>query len=314
MPLNAIPKVYSLGHRHTQGILEGEIRIQEKIDGSQFSFCFTSGDVPMLECRSKGTVMLSGNPGMFKQAVDSVQQMAENGQLPSGYVFHCEYLAKPKHNVLTYACIPAGHLVLFDVRNAAGEYLPDEVNTWATVLGIQPVPTLYKGSEGASVEFSNIMLGQSILGGTQMEGIVIKNYAKPHPESESGFAPMTAKVVSDKFKEKHTNKMPSPKAKQNEFVPGIVARYRTEARWLKAIQHLKESNSLVNGPEDIGPLLKEIEQDVLVEEGDDIAQICLLAHWKEIARGLTGGFPEYYKKLLAGGPSIWQEQQMNTNE
>lgn len=295
--INAIPKIYTLGHRHTAGILEGEVRIQEKIDGSQFSFCFTAGDVAMLECRSKG-VVLSGDPGMFKQAVDSVQAMMDNGQLPSGYVFQCEYLAKPKHNVLTYACIPAGNLVLFDVRNAAGEYIPDEVDTWAKVLGIQSVPTIWKGDSVPESFFDTLMERESILGGCKIEGIVIKNYGKSHAESASGKAPLTAKLVSDRFKEKHTNQMPSPKAKQNEFVPGIVARYRTEARWLKAIQHLKEANQLVNGPEDIGPLLKEIEHDVLMEEGNDIAQICLLAHWKEIIHGINGGFPEFYKNLL----------------
>lgn len=314
MPLNAIPKVYSLGHRHTQGILEGEIRIQEKIDGSQFSFCFTSGDVPMLECRSKGTVMLSGDPGMFKQAVDSVQQMAENGQLPSGYVFHCEYLAKPKHNVLTYACIPAGHLVLFDVRNAAGEYLPDEVNAWATVLGIQPVPTIWKGHASGLVPLVHdgtreagiakglfaMMDRESILGGTQMEGIVIKNYAKPHPESESGFAPMTAKVVSDKFKEKHAFKShPRGEAGFGPIGEKLVQQLRTEARWMKAIQHLKESGQLLTDEKDIGPLVREIQRDLLEEESDWIKQQLFAEFCQGICRGVVQGFAQYYMAILS---------------
>jgi hypothetical protein len=51
-PLNSIPKIYRLGERHNIGIFTGPVVVQEKYDGSQFSFRatkdlpFTAKDAP----------------------------------------------------------------------------------------------------------------------------------------------------------------------------------------------------------------------------------------------------------------------------
>lgn len=49
--LPSIPKIYALGQRWNHGIFEDLVQVEEKIDGSQFSFGFVDGKV---ECRSKG--------------------------------------------------------------------------------------------------------------------------------------------------------------------------------------------------------------------------------------------------------------------
>ncbi len=99
------------------------------------------------------------------------------------------------------------------------------------------------------------------------------------------------------------------------FLDTLIRRYRTEARWLKAIQHLKEENKLVDGPEDIGPLLLELQGDFLAEETDDIKDRLFDEFVNEITRGVTQGFPQFYKALLAGGATTFQQHQINkTNE
>jgi hypothetical protein len=307
--VKSIPKIYALGHRYTQDIFDGEVWVQEKIDGSQFSFSVES--IPggtQLHCFSKSTEINLAAPGMFEAGVNTVRAMWHAGQIPEGWTFQCEYLAKPKHNVLTYACIPHGHLVLFDVRDPSGKYCPEEVDAWAKVFGITPVPTLFKG-DVVLCGTSHLLENDSVLGGCKIEGVVIKNYNKQHPEGESGLqAPMTAKMVSDRFKEKHLVGPLNRKAQPGELIQSIVSRYRTEARWLKAIQHLKESGKLVNGPEDIGPLLAELGTDLLAEEQEEIKQTLFADHWKQIVRGVSDGFPQYYKKLLAGENSQINKQ------
>lgn len=47
---------------------------------------------------------------------------------------------------------------------------------------------------------------------------------------------------------------------------------RTEARWSKAVSHLKDRDALLQEPKDIGPLMKEVKQDILVEESDFIKE------------------------------------------
>jgi hypothetical protein len=308
--MNKIPKIYALGTRFNTSIFNGPVVIEEKIDGSQFSFCYTDG---VLVCRSKGQVII-GDPGMFRQAVEVATALATEGSLANGYTYQCEYLAKPKHNVLAYARIPASHLVLFDVRDYSGGYLTAaEKHASAAALGLEPVPVFFEGSIFSVGTDSDYLQRDSVLGAVKVEGIVIKNYTLPHPESESGNAPMTAKIVSERFKEKQQHQPRSPKAGQGEHVQAIVNSLRTEARWLKAIQHLTESGTLVKAEKDIGPLVREIQKDTLGEEADWIKQKLFDAFASEIHRGVVQGFAQYYKSLLNNGMSVFQETIINEN-
>lgn len=305
--MNAIPKIYALGTRHNTDIFHSSVAVEEKIDGSQFSFCYTDG---VLVCRSK-SVVITGDPGMFQQAVETVTALASEGKLAemNGWVFQCEYLQRPKHNVLKYDRIPAGHLVLFDVRLTTGMFLnPGEKQNIARMLGLEPVPVLYAGLLAPTQEWlDGFLQSTSVLGGCKVEGIVIKNYSLPHPESQSGSAPMTAKVVSEAFKEKKCCAPRNPKQANEDLVPRLTAALRTEARWFKAIQHLKEAGQLNNEEKDIGPLVREIQRDVLDEESDWIKEKLFEEFSKGITKGVVQGFAQYYKSLLNNGMSVWQE-------
>lgn len=309
----AIPKIYTLGTRFNADIFDGPTVIEEKIDGSQFSFANTEDG--LFECRSKGQKIDLNDPGMFSAAIPHLLDLQASGSLPRGYIFQCEYLAKPKHNVLAYSRIPKNHLVLFDVRDHTGTYVSSAVKIeWALRLELEPVPTF--ANCGTVTQFTfpalqvELLEKESALGGVKLEGFVIKNYSKPHPESASGKSPMTAKVVADRFKEKMACRPCNPKAGPGEFVQSLVNSLRTESRWLKAIQHLKESNQLVNDNRDIGPLCREIQRDVLEEETDWIKQQLFDEFSKEIAKGVVNGFAQFYQKLLSNGPSVWQNEQI----
>lgn len=47
--LNSYPKVYALGHPALAGLFDGPVIVQEKVDGSQFSFGLLGQE---LVCRS----------------------------------------------------------------------------------------------------------------------------------------------------------------------------------------------------------------------------------------------------------------------
>lgn len=301
--MRSIPKIYALGTRFNADIFDGPIVIEEKIDGSQFSFTYSDG---VLVCRSKGQV-ITGDPGMFREAVETATKLATESFLVPGWVYQCEFLAKPKHNVLKYDRIPAGHLVLFDIFTGTtfvDAFTKQEI---AKQLGLEPVPIL---ADVPQTQFTfpslrdALLERESVLGGTKIEGIVIKNYGKEHPEAPG--QPMTAKVVSDKFKEKMARRPMNPKAGPGEFIQALISSLRTEARWVKAIQHLKEENRLLGDNRDIGPLCKEIQRDILEEESDWIKQQLFDEFSKEIIRGSVQGFAQYYQKLLAEGPTVFQ--------
>ena len=82
------------------------------------------------------------------------------------------------------------------------------------------------------------------------------------------------------------------------MVQALTDRYRTQARWHKAVQHLREAGTLTDSPKDIGPLILEIPADVLKECEGEIKDTLFAWAWPHIRRGLTAGMPQWYKDLL----------------
>ncbi len=74
--------------------------------------------------------------------------------------------------------------------------------------------------------------------------------------------------------------------------------FKTEARWLKAIQHLRDGGVLENSPRDIGNLIKSIQQDIADEEKENIKNFLWNENKGDIFRYATKGFPEFYKSKL----------------
>jgi hypothetical protein len=304
-----------MGERWTNGILNGPVVIEEKYDGSQFTFGVI-GD--KLICRSKGAILDGMEPTMFEPAVNVARELHRRGLLGEGWIYFCEFLARPKHNVLTYSRAPKGFLVLYDAFSGPNSPVP---NKWlspggkielANILGLEPVQVI---GDVPLDEFQLAILTpgwmkiDSSLGGCMVEGVVIKNYQQPHGERGAAW-PMTAKIVSDRFKEKQACRPMNPKAGPGEFVQSLINSLRTEARWLKAVQHLREAGKLQGVNADIGPLCKEVQSDILAEETDWIKQKLFEEFSKEIIKGSVHGFAQWYQDKLANGWTVFEETEI----
>lgn len=116
---HSYPKVHAIGHMAIREILLDEVLIEEKVDGSQFSFG-RFGDT--LKCRSKGQELdVSAPEKMFTPAVELAQALAPI--LRDGWTYRGEFLGKPKHNTLTYTRIPEKTVILFDINSGHEMYL-----------------------------------------------------------------------------------------------------------------------------------------------------------------------------------------------
>lgn len=102
---------------------------------------------------------------------------------------------------------------------------------------------------------------------------------------------------SEKFKEKAGNKVKEDK-RNADVITNLVSILKTEARWQKAVQHLREDGILQEAPQDIGNLIKEIIKDVIDEEEDYIKEFLYAHYIKQIKGRITTGFPEWYKHQL----------------
>ncbi len=288
------PKVYALGHAAINELLLDNVIVEEKIDGSQFSAGRFDGE---LKIRSHNKVMIPSAPEkMFQAAVDVVLGLS----LHDGWTYRMEFLSKPKHNTLSYERIPRNHLIVFDINTGAEAYLGYlDKSEESCRLGLEIVPLLFEGRITDLGMITKWLDTDSVLGGTKLEGVVIKNYSRFGKDGKV----LMGKYVSEAFKEIHSKEWRSANPKNGDIVQMLVAALRTDARWEKAIQHLKEDGKYEGSPRDIGALIKILQQDI-EEECEEYIKDALYTHFlPHIKRGVNAGFAEWYKrKLMEGQP------------
>lgn len=308
-------KVLNLGNSGTERALVGEVVIQEKVDGSQFRFGLNEDNELMMGSKSVNWEYGIWDK-MFNEGCESIKGVESHikNNFPKDTYFFCEYLQKPKHNVLKYERVPSRHLILFDVL-LNGKWTTDrkELEEYAALLGLDVVPELYRGvvemkRVGAGEKFDRTkgwtgtdflknMIHQtmSILGGVTIEGVVMKNYNEWIHVGGMVF-PVFTKYVREEYREQHdkTWKSKSPKTSLNEYFQSFA----NENRWMKAVQHLKEGGTWTNSVKDIGPLVKEIQADIKVEEIEEIKAYLYKHFIEDIMRTSIRGFVDWYKEFL----------------
>lgn len=290
--IHSYPSIYAVGHKAIENLFLDPVVVEEKVDGSQFSFGLLHGEVC---CRSKGKQLVLAEPEkMFLQGVTTAVNLA--GKLTPEWIYRGEYLQSPKHNTLTYDRIPAQHIILYDINPGLEQYLsPEEKLREAERLGLEMVPCFQAGTVKSFEELVAFTERESVLGGATMEGIVVKNYHRFTVDKKA----MMGKYVRPAFKESHKMEWRASNPTKGDVVERIIAAYKTDARWEKAVQHLRERGELVEGPQDIGPLLREVPADILKECKEEIAEKLFEWAWPQIQRGVTGNLPQWYKDRLA---------------
>lgn len=294
--IKSFPKIFAIGTDYIQDIFKNSVEITEKIDGSQFVFGKIKGE---LFLRSKGAQLFIDNPTkMFQEAIDYIISIED--KITNNTIYFCEYLKTPKHNVLGYERIPKNHLILFGVSDETGTSFKKKHTELIKItksLDIDVVPLLYKGRIKKADELLDFMEKESFLGKVKTEGIVVKNYKQPFLLGGQPIPLMMGKYVSEKFKEVHRTTWKrdnTSKGKWELFIEGFC----TEARWQKAVQHLREKGKLENEPKDIGKLMKEINLDIISEEKENIKEFLWKEFGNELLRKASKGMPEWYKKQL----------------
>lgn len=305
---HSYPSIFNLGHRAIADLMLAPVIVEEKVDGSQFSFGLHLEQDEMspphyeLRVRSKGAVMHPDAPEkMFNKAVEAVKQIQP--LLTPGWTYRGEYLAKPNHNALAYDRVPTGYVVLFDINTADETYLgPEEKAAEARRLGFECVPVLYSGYiQGATpaekIQFFRQFLDTTaMLGGQKIEGVVVK------PQGYNLYGAdkkcLMGKFVSEAFREVHKRTWKAENPTNGDIISRIGMDYCTAARWNKAIQHLREAGQLEDDVKDIGKIIREVPADVFAECEAEMKDK-LWKHAKpHITRLLTRGLPEFYKELL----------------
>lgn len=295
---HSYPSIYNLGHRYIGDLLTVSVIVEEKIDGSQFSFGLSeSGESGELLVRSKGVVMdINAPEKMFSKAVETVKELAPD--LVPGWTYRVEYLQKPKHNVLAYNRVPSKNIILFDINRGEEDYVDYENKSIiAKSLGLEVVPKLYDGILPDISILTGLLDRESILGGQKIEGVVVKQKT-PTLFGQDKKA-LIGKYVSAAFKEVHKSEWRTANPTPGDVALEIGESLKTPARWVKAVIHLRERGLIQDTPQDIGLLVKEVPADIQGEMEEEIKQRLFDQAWPKIRRIATNGLPEWYKQQLA---------------
>lgn len=281
-------KALHVGQRGTEGLLDETVIVEEKIDGSQFSFGIKDGQ---LWAQSKSCLLSLESPEkMFAAAIRAIKGIPKE-HLCDGCAYRCEYLKSPKHNTLCYDRIPENHLIGFDIELPDGTRMSYPLKKELfKAMGLETVPVLFFGKLSQEV-LASALNTVSILGGSKIEGVVIKSLVTN----------LSAKFVSEEFKEVHHSKKEKTNKDDHSIIEIIASEYKTQARWNKAIQHLRERGALEASPKDIGLLVREVPADIKSECEEEIKQKLFDWAWPLISRQVINGLPQHYKERLLSG-------------
>lgn len=292
---HSYPKVWAIGHESVKEIFEDEVHVEEKVDGSQFSFgAFATDEGVELRARSKGKeIVIDAPEKMFNKAIGTAKELF--GSLHLDWTYRGEYLQGPKHNVLAYDRSPKANIIIFDINTHHEGYLDYHAKkAECERIGLECVPLLYQGKVDSPAQLIDLLEAVSCLGGQKIEGFVAKNYKRFGKDGKA----LLGKFVSEAFKEIHGKTWRSDNPLQGDIVETLIGKLKTEARWDKAIIHLKERGELECSPRDIGKLINEVRADIEGECKPEIIEMLYAWAWPKVQRGLVGGLPEYYKKKL----------------
>lgn len=287
-------KVHHVGHRDIRELLYDDVVVEEKVDGSQFNFGVVDGK---LFCCSRNQDLNVEDPdsnAMFAGAVRTVLQAVQStADLPDGYVYSGEVLARPRHNVLQYDRVPKGHIALFEVRAPDGNRvtLPAVKQMIAEGFNIEAVPTLFEGRIESEAQLAQFFERESFLGGCKIEGVVVKNYKRG----------LIGKLVSDGFREIKGLKPKKNKNQADDIVRALAESYSHPARWRKVVQHLRDDGKLKGDNSDIGLCIRELQSDIEEECAEDAKEKLWAWARKKLLGTSARGFPEWYQMLLSQG-------------
>lgn len=297
MELRGYGKVFSIDNKEGAAIAaelraSGSYYVQEKVDGSQIRFCVTlgAGGEPALKVASRNNVIdINFPPKLFRSAVLGLIE-----RVPTFYesdftnvVFYGECLETTRHNKSMYGRVPTGNIALFDayqevssleldgvVRTTKRWLSIEELRFAAKILNIDVVPSWYCNEWAGIVD---CMEKQSFLGGSQVEGVVLKPLNSSVSIEGRGAVKMVNKSLVDR-KSSGTNKPknatadPINSSMVTRLVEFIESYASEESDFLEAVKALREQGHPMNSLKETGALLKYIYEDMKEEDAATIKE------------------------------------------
>lgn len=213
------PKIRQLGHKENDGILDGELCIEEKIDGANFRFMFKDDRIifgSRTQSIGDSEMEISGN---WKRCVGFIRETVENSKKQGlkGLMFYGENCIKHSYEY-DWDKIPP--FLGFDIYDLKKEQFIDvsKKHLLFKKLGLPSIESVIVLAKDLTEK--DLEIPMSEYADNVAEGIVIKNYKKQ----------LFAKIVSDKFKEINKATFGTSKKWAKDDTEYFVFKYCTNAR------------------------------------------------------------------------------------
>jgi len=254
------PKIRILGDLENKGILEGDIIIEEKMDGANFRFMFRDDRI-IWGSRSRSIGDSNQDiGGSWRLCVELIKSKVKPRQLGEfkGLLFFGECMVA---HSMAYDWERIPRYLGYDIYDIKGENFLDYATKYAIFqeLGLEMVPLVASHDENHKVSQEDLVIPQSEYVDAQAEGIVIKNYKKQ----------LMAKMVTDTFKEKNALTFGGSKKHAQDDTNFFVLAYCTNARIDKIIFKLLDEG-------------KKLEMQLMHDLPHQVTHDIWEENWKEI--------------------------------
>src|SRR3990172_5910877 len=268
--------VERLGHEEVEGLLDGEVVLQDKIDGANGSVCLDPEAGLIIASRNQA-ISIGGNPPTgFNGFVEYVLGHEGIRRFLSAYggVLRGEYLIR--HSI-SYPKEAYGHFYVFDIE----ERVPGLDDTYPTApksmwvwrywtpefyiskleeFGIKYIPILARLNKPSVEDLLSYVEGADFLGASQREGLVVKNYNFHNRYGRTTWG----KLISADFAEK--KKMTWGAANTDPPEMRFVSRLLTQELVEKTIHKVSDEREETPRIQHMAEVLGRVWYDIFREE------------------------------------------------
>lgn len=296
------PKVHRLGKEEVEGILEGTVHVQEKIDGANTSI-WVEDKIIHLGSRNQDITYKTFNG--FHDYVLNHEGIQRLLQEHPTYRLYGEWLVR---HTIGYAEKSYKNFYLFDITDA--QYPVDEeepeaffktevVNQIANEYGIL-TPQYHGTFKDATLPELMTFVGQSTLGDNG-EGIVIKNELYRDKFGSHNYA----KIVTESFKEDNGVTFGgNNKHSDTYWELYVVNKYITLARVEKIMNKLQPLIEERLDLKHIPRISNTVYHDMLTEEIWEIQDKVQTINFQALKRIAMKKSVQIYKEILSGDISV----------
>lgn len=299
MSFKRYPKIHRLGKEETEGILEGECIVQEKVDGANTSIWIDKrGEIT---CGSRSRELTEGFNGFvdYVKNHEGINKLLHNNPT---FRLYGEWLVR---HTISYDETKYQQFYLFDITEVKdGEeneefFAQPVVRMLAEQYGIN-YPQIFGEFVNPSEEALKEFVGKTNLG-EKGEGIVIKNLAHKDKFGNHCYA----KMVTEEFKENNGITFGgNNKHSDSYWEMYIVNKYMTLPRIQKIMHKIQPEIDQKLSLEHIPRITSSAYHDMLTEEIWDISKKVKTINFDTLKRCATKKAIQIYKDILNNSISV----------